>query len=186
MREIGIGIVGGGYMGKAHSVAMSSVGAVFNTHLRPRLQMICARTDSTAEKYRKSYGFKTATSDWSVLVKDPAVEAVIIATPQTEHREIAMAAFAVIVATIASFPLKTSISKVWQRVLAMGLSSLDAPSVTRTLICPFTNIGRLHFNRLTEVISTKGRPLASKVSMTSRVAKAAICQPLAHRPPNID
>ena len=94
MREIGIGIVGGGYMGKAHSVAMSSVGAVFDTHLRPRLQMICARTDSTAEKYRKAYGFKTATSDWRVLVKDPAVEAIIIATPQIEHREIAIAAFA--------------------------------------------------------------------------------------------
>ena len=73
MREIGIGIVGGGYMGKAHSVAMSSFGAVFDTHLRPRLQMICARTDSNAEKYWKAYGFKTATSDWRVLVKDPAV-----------------------------------------------------------------------------------------------------------------
>ena len=81
MREIGIGIVGGGYMGKAHSVAMSSVGAVFDTYLRPRLQMICARTNTTAEKYRKAYGFKTATSDWNVLVKDPAVEAIVIATP---------------------------------------------------------------------------------------------------------
>ena len=33
MKEIGIGIVGGGYMGKAHAVAMSAVGAVFNTNL---------------------------------------------------------------------------------------------------------------------------------------------------------
>jgi hypothetical protein len=29
--EIGIGLVGGGYMGKAHAVAMSAVGAVFDT-----------------------------------------------------------------------------------------------------------------------------------------------------------
>jgi predicted dehydrogenase len=36
-REIGIGIVGGGYMGKAHAAAMSAVGAVFETRLRPRL-----------------------------------------------------------------------------------------------------------------------------------------------------
>ena len=42
MTEIGIGILGGGYMGKAHAVAMSSVGAVFNTALRPRLEMVCA------------------------------------------------------------------------------------------------------------------------------------------------
>lgn len=41
MTEIGIGILGGGYMGKAHSVAMAAVGAVFNTKLRPRLEMIC-------------------------------------------------------------------------------------------------------------------------------------------------
>ena len=34
MTEIGIGIVGGGYMGKAHAVAMSAVGAVSYTHLR--------------------------------------------------------------------------------------------------------------------------------------------------------
>ena len=42
MRKIGIGIVGGGYMGKAHAVAMSAVAAVFETKLRPELQMVCA------------------------------------------------------------------------------------------------------------------------------------------------
>gem|GEM_PF-4121255 len=31
MTSIGIGVVGAGYMGKAHSVAMNSVGAVFDT-----------------------------------------------------------------------------------------------------------------------------------------------------------
>ena len=31
MTEIGIGLLGGGYMGKAHAVAMLAVGAVFNT-----------------------------------------------------------------------------------------------------------------------------------------------------------
>ena len=36
MTEIGIGIIGGGYMGKAHAVAMQAVGAVFDTALRPR------------------------------------------------------------------------------------------------------------------------------------------------------
>ena len=44
MTKIGIGIIGGGYMGKAHSVEMSSVGAVFNTKLRPHLEMIAAST----------------------------------------------------------------------------------------------------------------------------------------------
>jgi len=94
MAEIGIGLVGGGYMGKAHAVALSAVGAVFNTPLRPRLEMIAAASDQTAEQYRKAYGFARATANWQELVADPRVEAVVIASPQSTHRAIALAAFA--------------------------------------------------------------------------------------------
>jgi len=92
-REIGIGILGGGYMGKAHAVAMSAVGVVFNTHLRPRLEMVCASTPDSAERYRSAYGFSRATDDWRVLVNDPKVDAIVIALPPSYHRDIAQAAF---------------------------------------------------------------------------------------------
>ena len=94
MAEIGIGIIGGGYMGKAHAVAMAAVGAVFNTKLRPRLEMVAASSDASAERYRQAYGFARATGDWRVLVNDPKVQAVVIASVQTTHRDIAEAAFA--------------------------------------------------------------------------------------------
>ena len=93
MAEIGIGILGGGYMGKAHAVAMSAVGAVFNTTLRPRLEMVCASSPESAERYRQAYGFQRATDDWRALVSDPLVEAIVIATPQSTHRAVAEAAF---------------------------------------------------------------------------------------------
>ncbi|WP_420585041.1 Gfo/Idh/MocA family protein [Ruegeria sp.] len=108
MPEIGIGIVGGGYMGKAHSVAMSAVGAVFNTALRPRLEVICASTLESAERYREAYGFKRATEDWLALVNDPAVEAVVIASPQETHRQIAEAAFALGKPVLCEKPLGAS------------------------------------------------------------------------------
>ena len=91
---IGIGIVGGGYMGKAHAVAMSSVGAVFDTCLRPRLEMVSASSPASAERYRAAYGFARAAPDWRELVADPGIGAVIIASPQSTHRAIAEAAFA--------------------------------------------------------------------------------------------
>ena len=93
MTEIGIGIVGGGYMGKAHAVAFSSVGAVFGTRLRPRLEMVCASTPESAEGYRRDFGFARATADWRDLVNDPKIQAVVIATPQQMHKDIALAAF---------------------------------------------------------------------------------------------
>ncbi|WP_170466939.1 Gfo/Idh/MocA family protein [Ruegeria arenilitoris] len=109
MPEIGIGIVGGGYMGKAHSVAMSAVGAVFNTALRPRLEMICASSPESAERYRAAYGFRRSTEDWRALVNDPAVEAVVIASPQTTHRQIAEAAFALGKPVLCEKPLGSSL-----------------------------------------------------------------------------
>jgi len=92
MAEIGVGIIGGGYMGRAHAIAMTSVAAVFDTKLRPRLEMVAATTPRTAEAYRATLGFARATADWRELVSDPKVEAVVIASPQQTHREIALAA----------------------------------------------------------------------------------------------
>lgn len=94
MANIGIGIVGGGYMGKAHAVAMNAVGAVFNTALRPRLEVLCTTTQSGAAQKALQFGFARSTIDWRILVDDPAVEAVVIASPQHTHRDIALAAFA--------------------------------------------------------------------------------------------
>ncbi|GAA6159468.1 Gfo/Idh/MocA family oxidoreductase [Ruegeria sp. HU-ET01832] len=109
MPKIGIGIVGGGYMGKAHSVAMAAVGAVFNTALRPRLEVICASTSQSAERYRAAYGFARATSDWRALVADPKVEAIVIASPQSTHRQIAEAAIALGKPVLCEKPLGASL-----------------------------------------------------------------------------
>ncbi|MGB5557444.1 MAG: Gfo/Idh/MocA family oxidoreductase, partial [Paracoccaceae bacterium] len=66
----------------------------FDTALRPRLEMICARTADTASQYRNAYGFRRATADWNALVADGKVEAIVIASPPQTHRAIAEAAFA--------------------------------------------------------------------------------------------
>ena len=107
--KIGIGIVGGGYMGKAHAVAMAAVGAVFNTQLRPHLAMVCASTEASAARYQQQFGFTASTDDWRVLVNSPQVEAIIIAAPQEFHREIAEAAFALGKPVLCEKPMGASL-----------------------------------------------------------------------------
>lgn len=109
MREIGVGIVGGGYMGKAHAVAMAAVGAVFDTPLRPRLEMVAAGSPESAARYRDAFGFLRAATDWRELVADPKVEAVVIASPQSTHRAIAEAAFALKKPVFCEKPLGASV-----------------------------------------------------------------------------
>jgi len=122
--EIGIGIVGGGYMGKAHSVAFSSVGAVFGTTLRPRLEMICSSSPESAERYRADFGFARATDDWRVLVADPKVDAIVIATPQGMHRDIACAAFDLGKPVLCEKPLGASLEDSRAMVAAATASGI--------------------------------------------------------------
>ncbi|MEP3279126.1 MAG: Gfo/Idh/MocA family oxidoreductase [Stappiaceae bacterium] len=92
-RKIGFGVIGAGYMGKAHSVALKAVGGVFNTALRPHLEMICTTSEDGAVRRAAEFGFDRSTADWRALVTDPAVEAIVIASPQETHRQIAELAF---------------------------------------------------------------------------------------------
>ncbi|MEV8468683.1 Gfo/Idh/MocA family oxidoreductase [Fluviibacterium sp. DFM31] len=124
MAEIGIGIVGGGYMGKAHAVAMTAVGAQFGTSLRPRLEMIAARTKASAEDYRQAFGFRRGTDDWDQLVSDPDVEAVVIATPQKLHREIAEAAFSLGKPVLCEKPMGASLEDAEAMVAAAEASGV--------------------------------------------------------------
>ena len=124
MNKIAIGIVGGGYMGKAHSVAMAAVGAVFNTGLRPVLEMICATSDESSEHYRAAYGFNRCTSDWRQLVVDPKVDAIVIASPQETHRAISEAAFALGKPVFCEKPLGASLDDSKAMVFAAEFSGV--------------------------------------------------------------
>ena len=111
MTGIGIGIVGAGYMGKAHSVAMAAVGAVFDTKLRPRLEMIATTTEAGAAQKARAFGFARGTADWRKLVADVNVDAVVIASPQDTHCEIALAALALGKPVLCEKPLGLDLAK---------------------------------------------------------------------------
>ena len=94
MDDIGIGLIGAGFMGKCHALAFGAVKAVFGDVPRPRLEALCEVTLAKAQDAAARFGFARATDDWRVLVEDPKVDLVSITTPNALHHEMALAAIA--------------------------------------------------------------------------------------------
>jgi predicted dehydrogenase len=94
MGQIRIGLIGAGFMGRAHTIAYREVGAVFDLPAAPVLELIAEIDQRTATAAARKLGFRRATADWRQLVQDPAVDLVDITAPTAAHREIAVAALA--------------------------------------------------------------------------------------------
>jgi predicted dehydrogenase len=114
-------------MGKAHAVALKSVGAVFNTRLRPVCEVICSTTREGAARKAAEYGFNEFTAHWQELVANPRVEAVVIASPQTTHRAIALAAIAAGKAVFCEKPLGASLEDA--RAMAAAAAAAGVPNM---------------------------------------------------------
>lgn len=158
MANIGIGIVGGGYMGKAHAVAMSAVATVFDVALRPTLEMVCATTPETAERYRAAYGFRAATTAWPDLVHDASVDAVVIASPQHTHRDIALAALAAGKPVLCEKPLGVSTSEAAEMVAAANASGQVNMTGFNYIKTPATQYARqlIHDGAIGTITSFRG------------------------------
>lgn len=95
MREITVGLIGGGFMGKAHSLAYSGVPMFFwPTEFLPMKKTIAEATPELAAAAATRFGFSESTSDWRSIIDDPAIDVVDIATPNNLHPEMAIAALA--------------------------------------------------------------------------------------------
>jgi predicted dehydrogenase len=92
--ELGIGIIGTGFMGKAHAFAYRAALAAFPEIPVPRLEMIADVEPGLAARAAHQYGFARSSGNWRELVNDPKVDVVSITTPNTLHREMALAALA--------------------------------------------------------------------------------------------
>ncbi len=94
MQEIGIGVIGTAFMGKAHSIAYTAAATAFGGNLRPRLEIVCDESAEVAEAKRADMGFARCTSNYMDVINDPKVELISICVPNSLHKEIAIAALA--------------------------------------------------------------------------------------------
>lgn len=93
MKDIRIGLIGTGGMGKAHATAFKNVPLVFgNEPGRPILEIVADIDAKAVEKWAGEFGFARWTTNWHEIVEDPRVELVDITTPNSLHAEMAIAA----------------------------------------------------------------------------------------------
>jgi predicted dehydrogenase len=94
MKTLRVGLIGSGFMGKAHAWGYRNVGTVFRLPVTPVLEILADATPALAEAAARDLGFARSTGDWRALIADPKVDIVNITTPPQLHAEMALAAIA--------------------------------------------------------------------------------------------
>jgi predicted dehydrogenase len=94
MKELGIGLIGTGFMGKAHAIAYRTALSAFPDIPAPRLVAIADVNADAAKKAAHQYGFESSTGDWKALIANPAIHVISITTPNSFHKEMALATIA--------------------------------------------------------------------------------------------
>lgn len=95
MREIGIGLLGAGWMGDLHSASYRRVRDHYpECDALPRLVVAADEVEARAREAVDRLGYERSTTDWRAVLADPDVEAVSITAPNFMHREMALAACA--------------------------------------------------------------------------------------------
>ena len=91
-KELRIGMIGYGFMGRAHSNAYCKVGNFFDLEVEPVLKAVCARSEDKAKAFADQWGYESVETDWRKLIARDDIDAVDICVPNNLHKEISIAA----------------------------------------------------------------------------------------------
>ena len=91
-KQLRIGMIGYGFMGRAHSNGYNRVKDFFDLEYLPVLQAVAARDAEKAKAFADRWGYKRVETDWRKLVAADDIDAIDICTPNNLHAEIAIEA----------------------------------------------------------------------------------------------
>jgi len=91
--EIGVGMIGHAFMGKAHSNGWKQMPYIFWPPAAiPKLVKICGIPESEVAEAARRYGYKEYTTDWKEIINDDRIRIVDNGTPNNLHAEPSIAA----------------------------------------------------------------------------------------------
>lgn len=91
-KTLRVGMIGYGFMGKAHSNAWRQAPHFFSLPADIEMHTICGRNAKAVEEARVKYGWRHVATDWRDVVNSPEIDVIDISTSNLTHAEIGIAA----------------------------------------------------------------------------------------------
>jgi predicted dehydrogenase len=148
-KNLNIGLVGYGFMGKTHSNAYLQAPRFFDVPYKPVLKAVCARSAERVKDFAENWGYESIETDWRELVARKDIDLIDIASPNDTHAEIAIAAAKAGKMVLCEKPLG--------RTAAEGKSMLDAAQAAGVLNGVWYNYRRVPALVLLKNLIEEGR-----------------------------
>lgn len=91
-KTLNIGMIGYGFMGRAHSNAYNKVNKFFDLEYETVLKAACARNEEKLNAFAANWGWESTETDWTKLVARSDIDAIDIGSPNDTHHDIVVAA----------------------------------------------------------------------------------------------
>jgi len=91
-KKLNIGLIGYGFMGRAHSNAYRKVNQFFDVGCEPVLKAVSARSKDKVDAFAQRWGWESVETDWRALIDRKDIDVIDIGSPNNTHRDIAIAA----------------------------------------------------------------------------------------------
>ncbi|QDS90781.1 1,5-anhydro-D-fructose reductase [Rosistilla oblonga] len=111
MKNVNIGMIGYGFMGKAHTNGYAQANHFFKLGHKPVLKALCARNAEKAQEFADNWGYESIETDWRELLKRDDIDAVDICVPNNLHKEISIAAAEAGKAVLCEKPLAIDVAE---------------------------------------------------------------------------
>ncbi len=154
-----VGLIGTGYMGRAHAIAFHSVGVTFGAEYAVRCLSLADHSAESAQAAARSLGFEGAAASWLDVVRNPDIDVVDICAPNYLHREMALAALASGKHVYCEKPLATTLADAREVARAARLAGVCCLIGFNYICNPLLQLARemIAAGELGEIISFRGR-----------------------------
>ena len=133
--NVGVALLGTGFMGKAHSNAFRQVSRFFPGKLEPRMRVICGTNEAKARAAAEQYGWEEADNEWRRVIGRKDIDIVDICTPNHLHAEQVVAAAAAGKHIICEKPLAASLAEA-----RMAADAVDRAGVKHMLMFNYRRV----------------------------------------------